>query len=162
MQLYLDSFGAYLFVRNGMFAVRTRAGGERAFALRSVGAVLLTKGTALSADAALLAAEHDIPVVLIDADTHFPLAQVSSGRAGSHRHDPQKPGFVCPLAAGFCVGGRTNCPKNSRPAPVVAGAGRIAGGACGFRRRPGRARPGTGFARTHFPAVVAAARRTMG
>lgn len=83
MQLYLDSFGAYLFVRNGMFAVRTRAGGERAFALRSVGAVLLTKGTALSADAALLAAEHDIPVVLIDADTHFPLAQVSSGRSGS-------------------------------------------------------------------------------
>ena len=83
MQLYLDSFGAYLSVRSGMFQVRTRAGGTHSFAVRQVGAVLLTRGTALSTDAALLAAEHDIPVLLIDAQTHFPLAQLSSGRPGS-------------------------------------------------------------------------------
>lgn len=83
MQLYLDSYGAYLSVRNGMLAVRTRSGDTRSFALRQVGAVLLTRGTALSADAALLAVEHDIPVLLIDANTHYPLAQVGSGRPGN-------------------------------------------------------------------------------
>ena len=83
MQLYLDSFGAYLSVQNGMLAVRTRSGGTRLFALRSVGAVLMTRGTALSADAALLAVEHDIPVLLIDANTHYPLATVSGARPGS-------------------------------------------------------------------------------
>jgi CRISPR-associated protein Cas1 len=83
MQLYLDSFGAFLAVRNGMFAVRTRANGERTFALRNLNAILLTKGTSLSADAALLAVENDIPVLLLDANTHFPLAQVSGGRPGS-------------------------------------------------------------------------------
>lgn len=83
MQLYLDSFGAYLYVRNGMLGVRTRAGGERLFALRDVSAVLLTKGTALSSDAALLAAEHDIPLLLIDAQTHRPLAQLGTGLPGN-------------------------------------------------------------------------------
>jgi CRISPR-associated protein Cas1 len=83
MQLYLDSYGAYLSTRNGMFCVRTKTAGERLFALREVGAILLTRGTALSTDAALLAAEHDIPVLLIDADTHFPMGQLSSGRSGS-------------------------------------------------------------------------------
>lgn len=83
MQLYLDSYGAYLFVQNGMFSVRLKSSGERFFALRETGAILLTRGTALSADAALLAAEHDIPVLLIDADTHFPLAQIISGKPGN-------------------------------------------------------------------------------
>lgn len=101
MQLYLDSFGAYLFVRNGMFAVRTRAGGERAFAVRAIGAVLLTKGTALSTDAALLAAEHDIPVILIDADTHFPLAQLGSGRSGSIATIRKNQALFARSAAGF-------------------------------------------------------------
>ena len=80
MQLYLDSFGAYLSVRNGMFAVRTKSGGEQLFALRQVGAILLTAGTAMSTDAALLAAAENIPLLLINADTHAPLAQLSSQR----------------------------------------------------------------------------------
>lgn len=83
MQLYLDSFGAHLSVRNGMFAVRTKNGSERRFAVRTVGAILLTKGTAMTADAVFLAAENNIAVLLIDANTHFPLAQLSSIRSGS-------------------------------------------------------------------------------
>jgi len=82
MQLYLDSFGAYLFVRNGMFAVRMKSG-EQTFAARQLGAILLTAGTAMSADAALLAAAENIPLLLIDANTHAPLAQLGSGRAVS-------------------------------------------------------------------------------
>ncbi|MBV6443379.1 MAG: CRISPR-associated endonuclease Cas1 1 [Saprospiraceae bacterium] len=83
MQLYLDSFGAYLSVRNGQFRVRLSSGEERLFAVRQVSAVLLTKGTGLSTDAALLAVENDIPVLLLDAQTHYPLAQVGSGRPGN-------------------------------------------------------------------------------
>ncbi len=83
MQLYLDSYGAYLSVRNGMFALRTKAGGEQQFAVRQVGAILLTAGTAMSADAALLAASENIPLLLIDADTHAPLAHLSSGQSVS-------------------------------------------------------------------------------
>ncbi|MDX2133741.1 MAG: CRISPR-associated endonuclease Cas1 [Saprospiraceae bacterium] len=83
MQLYLDSFGAFLAVRNGAFWVRLREAGERAFAVRQVDAILLTRGTAMSADALLLAVEHDVPVLLIDAHTHRPLAQVFAGRPGN-------------------------------------------------------------------------------
>lgn len=83
VQLYLDSYGAYLSVRNGQLRVRLSSGDERLFALRQISAVLLTKGTGMSADAALLAVENDIPVLLLDAQTHYPLAQVSSGRPGN-------------------------------------------------------------------------------
>jgi CRISPR-associated protein Cas1 len=83
MQLYLDSFGAYLFVRNGMFAVRVKSGGEQLFAVRQVGAILLTAGTGMSSDAVLLAAAENIPLLLIDANTHKPLAQLGSGRSVS-------------------------------------------------------------------------------
>lgn len=83
MQLYLDSYAAWLSVQNGRFRVRLRSGENHLFAVRQVAAILLTKGTGLSADAALLAVEHDIPVLLIDAATHYPLAQLSSGRPGN-------------------------------------------------------------------------------
>jgi CRISP-associated protein Cas1 len=84
MQVYLDSFGAFLSVQQGLFRVRMRTSGqEKMLAPRDVSALLLTKGTGLSTDAALLAAEHDIPLILIDANTHFPLAQLGHGRPGT-------------------------------------------------------------------------------
>ena len=101
MQLYLDSYGAFLAVRNGMFAVRTRAGGERAFAVRAVQAILLTKSTGMSTDAALLAASNDIPVLLIDANTHYPLAQVTSGQPGSIAAIRKNQAFFARSAEGF-------------------------------------------------------------
>lgn len=101
MQLYLDSYGAFLAVRNGMFAVRTRAGGERAFAVRAVQAILLTKSTGLSTDAALLAASNDIPVLVIDANTHYPLAQLTSGPPGSIAAIRKNQAFFARSAGGF-------------------------------------------------------------
>lgn len=80
MQLYLDSFAAFLSVKNGQFRIRLQSGEVHLFAPRLVNAILLTKGTALSTDATLLAISHDIPVLLLDAQTHFPLGLVSSGR----------------------------------------------------------------------------------
>lgn len=83
MQLYLDSFAAFLSVKNGQFRVRLQSGETHLFAVRTVNAILLTKGTGMSTDAALLAVEHDIPILLIDAQTHFPLGQLSSGQPGN-------------------------------------------------------------------------------
>ncbi len=83
MQLYLDSFAAFLSVKNGQFRIRLQSGEIHLFAVREVNAILLTKGTGLSTDATLLAIEHDIPVLLLDAQTHFPLGQISSGRPGN-------------------------------------------------------------------------------
>lgn len=83
MQLYLDSYGAWLSVRDGMFNIRLRSGGEHRFAVRQVSVILMTKGTAMSADAALLATQHDIPVLLINANTHFPEAILSGVWPGS-------------------------------------------------------------------------------
>jgi CRISP-associated protein Cas1 len=83
MQLYLDSYGAYLSVKNGMFQIRLRNSEDRAFAARNVQAILLTKGTGMSTDAALLAIYEDIPVLLIDANTHYPLGTVSGVKTGS-------------------------------------------------------------------------------
>ncbi len=83
MQLYLDSYAAFLSVKNGQFRIRLQSGEAHLFAVREVNAILLTKGTGMSTDATLLAIEHDIPVLLIDAQTHFPLGQISSGRPGN-------------------------------------------------------------------------------
>jgi CRISP-associated protein Cas1 len=83
MQLYLDSFGAYLFTKNGQFLIKTKSGDERAFAVRDVSAILMTRGTAASTDAFLLGLEHEIPMLFIDEFTHFPVGQMWSGRFGS-------------------------------------------------------------------------------
>ena len=83
MQIYLDSFAAFLSVKNGQFRVRLSNGETRLFAVRTVNAILLTKRTGMSTDAALLAVEQDIPVLLMDAQTHAPLALISSGKPGN-------------------------------------------------------------------------------
>ena len=76
MQLYFDSFSAFLSVKDGQFQIRLSSSEKRLFSVLTVSAILLTKGTALSIDAALLAMDGDIPVILIDAQTQYPLGQI--------------------------------------------------------------------------------------
>jgi CRISP-associated protein Cas1 len=83
MQLFLDSFGAFLGVRNGQFFVRmgtSRA--EHSFAIRDVNVIFLTRGTTHTSDALILALNHDIPVIFLDNIGH-PIGQVWSGKFGS-------------------------------------------------------------------------------
>ena len=101
MQLYLDSFAAFLSVKNGQFRIRLQSGETHLFAARTVNAILLTKGTGLSTDATLLAIEHDIPVLLLDAQTHFPLGQISSGRPGNIATVRKNQPDFCRSGAGF-------------------------------------------------------------
>lgn len=82
MQIYVDSYGAYLGVCNGMFHVKPRHSEGRAFAVREVSAILLAKGVSVSSDALLLAIEHAIPVLLLDG-LERPAGQVWHGQFGS-------------------------------------------------------------------------------
>ncbi len=83
MQLFLDSFGAFLGVRNGQFMVRLGTSrSEHTFAVRDVNVICLTRGTTHTTDALILALNNDIPVVILDSIGH-PIGQVWSGKFGS-------------------------------------------------------------------------------
>jgi len=82
MQLFLDSYGAFLSLRNGMFWVKPKNGEGHLFPLREVNAIFLTKGVSMTSDALLTAIRNAIPVLFIDEIGH-PVGQVWSGQFGS-------------------------------------------------------------------------------
>jgi CRISP-associated protein Cas1 len=82
MQIFLDSFGALLCVKNQVFCVKPKDKPERSFAPTQVNAFFITKGIMVSADAMFLALQHDIPIVLLNSVGH-PVGQVWSGKYGS-------------------------------------------------------------------------------
>ena len=82
MQVYLDSYGAFLGVRNGMFYIKPRHGEGQTLPLRKVKAIFLCRGVRVSTDALELAICSGIPVLLTDGIGR-PLGQVWSGQFGS-------------------------------------------------------------------------------
>lgn len=83
MQLFLDSFGAFLGVRNGQFLVRTGTSrNEHLFPVREVNVIFITRGTTHTTDALILALKNDIPMIILDGIGH-PVGQVWSGKFGS-------------------------------------------------------------------------------
>lgn len=82
MQLFLDSYGVHLGVRDGQFWVKPRLHDGQHFAVRQVQVIFLTQGGSLTTDAMRLALENDIPVILLDYLGH-PLGLWFNGRFGS-------------------------------------------------------------------------------
>lgn len=82
MQLFLDTYGIHLGVRDGQFLVKSRHHEGRQFAVREVNAVFMSQGGSLTTDALRLALEHAIPIILLDAIGH-PLGLWWNGRFGS-------------------------------------------------------------------------------
>jgi CRISP-associated protein Cas1 len=82
MQLFLDSYGVHLGVRDGQFWVKPRLHDGRHFAVREVNVIFLTQGGSLTTDAMRLALENDIPVILLDYLGH-PQGLWWNGRFGS-------------------------------------------------------------------------------
>ncbi len=66
MQLYLDSYGAFLGVDNGMFWLKPKNSTGQHIALRKLKCIFATKGINVSTDAVLLALENGIPFIFID------------------------------------------------------------------------------------------------
>jgi CRISPR-associated protein Cas1 len=82
MQLYIDSYGAFLGVKNGMFWVKPQEAEGRLIAVRKIKTILLSKGIRVSTDALFLALENTIPILLLDRIGRTK-GQVWSGQYGS-------------------------------------------------------------------------------
>ncbi|NMB71088.1 MAG: CRISPR-associated endonuclease Cas1, partial [Bacteroidales bacterium] len=65
MQLIIEKPGTFLSVHNGMFHVRNDEG-ERDIPVDKVSSIYLSKASAVSTEALMLAVENEIEVLLID------------------------------------------------------------------------------------------------
>jgi CRISP-associated protein Cas1 len=82
MQLYLDSYGAFLNVKNGTFQITPKHNEPVSFATDDVEVIFLTEGVTATSDALMLALENGIPIVLLNY-LGQPVGQVWSGKFGS-------------------------------------------------------------------------------
>lgn len=82
MQIFIDSYGAYLGVKDEMFWVKPKNHPPEVVAVPKVKCIFLTKGVSVSTNAMRLAIENNIPMLLLD---HIgkPIGQVWSGQFGS-------------------------------------------------------------------------------
>ena len=85
MQLFINTPGTYLHVRDEMFEVRKKVEKEvekHQFSARKVSSILLSKGAALSTDAIALALKHNIDVVFLE-NNGYPFGRVWHSKLGS-------------------------------------------------------------------------------
>lgn len=85
MQLHLNTYGAYLHIKDQMFEIR--ANGQEGYnkqqiAAHKVKSIWLARGTALSSDAVHLALKHNIDIVFLEYDG-FPTGRVWHSKLGS-------------------------------------------------------------------------------
>ncbi len=86
MHLHINTYGAYVHVRDDMFEVRTRDENKEVqkkhFSVHKVTAIWLCTGTALSTDAILLAMTHNVDIVFLEKDGD-PFGRVWHSKLGS-------------------------------------------------------------------------------
>jgi len=85
MQLHLNTYGAYLHVKEKMFEVQVRADGETKrtqVAAHKVKSIWLSTGTALSSDAVKLAVQNNIDIVFLE-NNGTPIGRVWHTKLGS-------------------------------------------------------------------------------
>jgi len=86
MQLYLNTYGTYLHVKDALFEVRVPqeggGHGRRHFAASKVTSIIMTTSAALSTDAVKLALQNNIDIIFADS-SGFPLGRVWHSKLGS-------------------------------------------------------------------------------
>jgi CRISPR-associated protein Cas1 len=85
MQLHLNTYGAYLHIKDNMFEVQVRADGETKrtqVAAHKVKSIWLSTGTALSSDAVKLAVRNNIDIVFLE-NNGTPIGRVWHTKLGS-------------------------------------------------------------------------------
>jgi CRISP-associated protein Cas1 len=85
MQLHLNTYGAYLHVKEEMFEVQTKTDGETKktqVAAHKVKSIWLNTGTALSSDAVRLAVRNNIDIVFLE-NNGTPIGRVWHSKLGS-------------------------------------------------------------------------------
>lgn len=89
MELFLNSYGTYLHVKDEMFTVRVKDAKTKKvtthppIAAHKVERIFLTKGQALSTDAVQLALRHNIDVVFLEYEDGQPLGRIWHSGLGS-------------------------------------------------------------------------------
>jgi len=71
MQLIINTYGTYVHVKDDMFEVTTPKDGEKQkhhFASQKVSSILMSKGSALSTDAVILAMKNNIDIIVFEYD----------------------------------------------------------------------------------------------
>lgn len=85
MQLFIDSYGAFLHVKDNMFAVRINKDGEsitKKIAPAKIESILLSKGISLSFEAISLALTYNIDILFLEFDG-TPIGRVWHSKLGS-------------------------------------------------------------------------------
>ncbi|MBK6929459.1 MAG: CRISPR-associated endonuclease Cas1 [Saprospirales bacterium] len=86
MQLHLNSYGAYLHVKDAMFDVRKKqddgSWSSKPVAAHKVKSIWMGRGTALSSDAVRLALQHNVDIVFLENDG-MPMGRVWHSKLGS-------------------------------------------------------------------------------
>ncbi|MBN1340592.1 MAG: CRISPR-associated endonuclease Cas1 [Bacteroidales bacterium] len=71
MQLVINTYGAYVHIKDELFEVRVKKEGaeeKRHFASQKVSTIMLSKGSAISTDAIILAMKNNIDIVVLEYD----------------------------------------------------------------------------------------------
>ena len=86
MQLYINTYGAYVHIKDKMFEIRVKGDNEKVekhhFSAKKVESIILNKGIALSTDAVKLALINNVDIVFIDWDGR-PIGRVWHSKLGS-------------------------------------------------------------------------------
>ena len=85
MQLIINSYGAYVHVKDDLFEVTLTKDGEKQishFASQKVTSILMSKGSALSTDAVILAMKNNIDIIVFERDG-MPVGRFWHSKPGS-------------------------------------------------------------------------------
>ncbi len=85
MQLFIDSYGSYIHVKDQMFEIRVKKDGElkkNHYSAKKVSHIIASKGTAISSDAIELAVENNIDVLFMDR-SGSPIGRIWHSKLGS-------------------------------------------------------------------------------
>ncbi len=85
MQLIINTYGTYVHIKDELFEVRVKKDGleqKHHFASQKVTSILLSKGTAISTDAIILALKNNIDIVVFEYDGN-PVGRFWHSRPGS-------------------------------------------------------------------------------
>jgi len=85
MQLYINTYGTYVHIKDEMFEIQTKVdklNEIKHFAAHKVTSIILQKGMAISTDAIILALKNNIDIVVADYDG-FPVGRFWHGKSGS-------------------------------------------------------------------------------
>jgi CRISPR-associated protein Cas1 len=87
MQIFINTYGTYLHVKDDMFEIRVRESKEEKFktnhiAAHKITSFVVSKGAAITTDAIALALKHNIDIVIVENSGH-PIGRFWHSKLGS-------------------------------------------------------------------------------